>query len=292
MQLVARGKRVDLFPYLLILPAILLVIGVLGYSVIYGVGLSFFQYDLSVIGRPFVGFSNYADLFTNPRFHSSLLRSIMYVAASVGLAMTLSIGLAMALSRLDRYSAGVKAVALIPYLVSPVATATIFRFLFSGDAGLINMLLDLGGFDRILFLSNQSWAMFVAIVSNVWFNSPFAVLIILAGIESIDRELYDSAAVDGASGLRVLFGITIPLLYPMIAITLTWLTLVSFNMFGIILALTGGGPRRATELLVIYMYNVGFRELNFSMGSTVMVVIVAFNLAASVFFLRVFRERW
>ena len=134
--------------------------------------------------------------------------------------------------------------------------------------------------------------MFVAIMSNVWFNSPFAILIIVAGLESIDRELYDSAAVDGAGAFRVLFRITIPLLFPMIAITFTWLTLVSFNMFGIILALTGGGPRRATELLVIYMYNIGFRELNFSMGSTVMVVILAFNLAASVFFLRVFRERW
>jgi multiple sugar transport system permease protein len=279
-------------PYFLILPAVLVVLGVLGYCVAYGIGLSFFRVQIGEPGRPFVGFANYVNIFQDPRFLNSLRISFLFVLGSVSAAFVFAMGFALTLYRVKRFSNGFKGLTLIPYLVSPVAAATIFRFLYSGDAGFINLLLATLGQEPILFLSSTDWTLIATIVANVWFNVPFAVLILLAGLESVDTQLFDAARVDGAGRSRIFFSIIVPSIYPMIGITLTWLTFVSFNIFALVLALTGGGPKRVTEVLPLLMYNIGFKDLNYSLGSVIMVVILSFNVTASVVFLKVFKERY
>ncbi|TVQ40464.1 MAG: sugar ABC transporter permease [Spirochaetaceae bacterium] len=276
-------------PYLLITPALVFVIGILAYSVLYGIGMSFFRIDLAIPGRPFIGLENYRVVFSEERFINSFRRSLVFVFFSVTLGLLLSFGFANALYRVKKMSAGFRGFTLVPYLVSGIATAIMFRFLFSGTVGFINQMLMALGAERILFLGNPNWALFVVIVANTWFIVPFSTLVLLAGLQALDPDLFEVATVEGASKLTVLFRIIIPLIKPMIGISLVWMSFASFNMFDVILPLTGGGPGRATEVLAVYMYRIGFDFLRYSQGAVVMTVILVLNIAVSVFFLSVFR---
>jgi ABC-type sugar transport system permease subunit len=162
--------------------------------------------------------------------------------------------------------------------------------MFSSDVGLINMIIQMMGLDPILFLSDPNWALLVTILANVWGIVPFAVLILLAGIQSIDSEMFEAGIVDGATKLDLFYKILLPLIAPMMGIALIWLSFASFNMFDVILPLTGGGPSRATEFLAVYMYNVAFKEFQYSLGSTVMVIILLFNVTLSVVYLKIFKS--
>ncbi|WP_416150125.1 carbohydrate ABC transporter permease [Salipaludibacillus sp. HK11] len=276
-------------PYILIFPALLFVVGVLGYAVVAGTFMSFWGVNLNVPGSPFVGLQNYIELFTTEQFISSLLRSLVFVFGSVVLGLVLAMLFALSLYRAKRFSNFFKGLALIPFLVSGIATAVMFRFVFSGDVGLINMMLTTIGLDQIVFLSSPVWALVVVILANVWFVCPFATLILLAGIQSIDQELFEAAIVDGASRLKIFWNIILPLIAPMMGISLIWLSFASFNMFDVILPLTGGGPGRATEVMAVYMYNVAFSELKYSLGSAVMVIILIFNVITSMIYLKIFK---
>ncbi|MFA9458081.1 carbohydrate ABC transporter permease [Halalkalibacter sp. AB-rgal2] len=276
-------------PYILIFPALLFVVGVLGYAVIAGTLMSFFDVDLNRPGSPFVWFDNYSYLFTTPIFIESLLRSLVFVFGSIIIGLSLAMIFALSLYKAKKFSNFFKGLALVPFLVSGIATAIMFRFVFSGDVGIINMILTMIGFEPILFLSTPNWALFVTILANVWFVCPFATLILLAGIQSIDQEMFEAAIVDGATKLTIFFKIILPLISPMMGISLIWLSFASFNMFDVILPLTGGGPGRATEVMAVYMYNVAFDELKYSLGSAVMVIILLFNVITSMVYLKIFK---
>lgn len=276
-------------PYLLITPALVFVLGILAYSVIYGVGMSFWRIDLAVPGRPFVGLENYVRIFGDDRFLNSLNRSLVFVGACVVFGFLLAFAFAQALYRVRSFKEGFRGFVLVPYLVSGIATAIMFRFLFSGNVGFVNQILVTLGFARVSFLGNPSWALTVTILANMWFVIPFATLVLLAGLQALDPNLFEMAKVEGAPRRTVLFRITLPLIKPMIGISLVWLSFASFNMFDVILPLTGGGPGRATEVLAVYMYRLGFRFLRYSDGAVVMTVILFLNVIVSVTLLRVFR---
>ncbi len=278
-----------LLPYLFILPAILFVTGLLGYAVVSGFITSLYIVQFWRFDSPFVGFGNYIELFKSPVFQNSLTRSIIFVAGSVIGGTVIALSFALVLLNV-RYGRSVfRAIALIPYLVSGIAAAIMWRFLFSGNAGLINFMLQGVGIDPITWLGDPNRALLVVTLANIWFISPFATLILLAGLQSIDQEYYEAAAIDGALRIQSFWHITVPLLGPMIAVSLVWLSFASFNSFEIILAMTAGGPGRATEVLAVYMYKLGFRELDYSTASAVMMVLLTINVLLSALYLRVFK---
>ncbi|WP_431801464.1 carbohydrate ABC transporter permease [Halobacillus andaensis] len=285
------GRKLNkrLVPYILVFPAVFSVLAVLGYAVVSGVILSLFKYDLSSIDRPFVWLENYLYLFTNAGFLNSLSRSLIFVLGSVVLGLCLSMVFALSLYKCTKFGNALKGLSLIPYLVSGIATAIMFRFMFSSDVGLVNMILETIGFDSVLFLSSPNWALVVTVLANVWGIIPFAVLILLSGIQSIDSELFEAATIDGATKFGVFKKIILPLIAPMMGIALIWLSFASFNMFDVILPLTGGGPNGATEYMAVFMYNVAFNEFQYSLGSTVMVIILLFNVSLSFLYLKVFK---
>ncbi|MFC7063518.1 carbohydrate ABC transporter permease [Halobacillus seohaensis] len=278
-----------LIPYLLILPAIAIVIGVLGYAIVAGLLMSFYDIQFSFAEAPFVGLQNYVNLFTDATFINSLVVSLIFVFGSVALGLALSLAFALSLYKCTRGSNFFKALSLVPYLISGIATAIMFRFLFSGDVGLINLILSTMGLNTVNFLADPVWALIVCILANVWFVCPFATLVLLSGIQSVDTELFDAAKIDGARKPHILLNIILPLIAPMMGISLIWLSFASFNMFDVILPLTNGGPGRATEVMALFMYNVAFDELQYSLGSTVMVIILFFNVLTSAIYLKVFK---
>lgn len=285
---IGRWKKIAT-PYLLIAPAILFVVGILGYAVTSGVIMSFFRWDLNVPGNSFIGLKNYMFLFRNAEFLNSLGRSLIFVFGSVGLGLVIAMSFALSLYRCRAFGNFFKGLSLVPYLVSGIATAIMFRFLFSTDVGLINIILRGIGLDPISFLANGNWALFITILANVWFVCPFAILILLAGLQGIDPEMLEAAEVDGSNKIVTFFRIILPTISPMMGISLIWLSFASFNMFDVILPLTNGGPGRSTEVLAVYMYNVAFNELRYSLGSAVMVIILIFNVLVSFMYLKLFR---
>jgi len=277
-------------PYLLIAPALLFVLGILAYSVLYGITITFFQVDAISPGRPFVGLENWINVLSEPRFINSLLRSLIFVFFSVTLGLLLSFSFAQALYQVKKFGSPFRALTLIPFLVSGIATAVIFRFLFSGTVGVVNRVIMMLGVERIPFLAEPNWAMAVAVLANSWFIIPFSTLILLAGLQALDPELYEAATAEGASPLSVLWRITLPLLRPVLGVCLVWMSFASFNMFDIILPLTGGGPGRATEVLAVYMYRLGLQFLRYSEGAVVMTVILLLNVTVSAVILLTFKR--
>lgn len=281
-------KSKGLTPYLLVIPGLFFV-GILIYAVVEGVRLSLFQIDMYTVEEPFVGFQNYFNLFGDSRFQNSLLRSLVFVAGSVVFGTLLATVYALTLYYVRRGRSFFRTVSLVPYMVSGVAAAIMWRFLFSGEASFINASLAMVGVEPFTWLGDQWRALLVVTLANIWFISPFSILILLSGLQSIDSELFDSAKVEGASGSAIFRYITLPLIAPMMGVSLIWLNFASFNMFDIVLPLTGGGPRRGTELLAVYLYRLAFDQVNMSLAATVMILLLIINVSVSVVILRATR---
>lgn len=284
-------RQSALVPYLFAAPAILFVVGILGYAVVNGFILSLHDVSIWNVERPFVGFQEYAELFADPTFQNSLVRSLIFVAGTLVLGMLLSMGFALLLQEVRTGRGFMRAIALIPYLVSGVAAAVMWRFLFTGEGSLARNVLATVGLGDMTWLGDPNRALAVVTLANVWFISPFATLILLGGLQSVDTQLYDAAAIDGANSWSRFWHVTIPSIMPMMALSLMWLSFASFNMFDIILPLTGGGPGRATEVLAVYMYQLAFAQLDYSSGAAVMMVLLVINLVFSVVYLRLGRAR-
>ena len=289
--LTAEDRRRDFIeraiPYVFVVPGLVLVLGVLGYAVIGGVRLSLHETDM-FLNQTFVGLKNYADVFTDPRFLSSLWKTLLFVAASITLGITMSMGFALTLYKVTVGRRFFRGLSLVPYFVSGVAAAVMFRFIFTTSGGFVNSVLSAVGIDGPSWLGDPVLAFIVAVFANCWFMVPFATLLLLGGLQTVDRDIYDAALIDGAPPFAVFRRITLPLIKPMLGVSLIWISYISFSTFDIILALTAGGPQRATELLSIYMFQAAFLQLDFGAGAVLMVVLLSFNTALSIFYLKVF----
>ncbi|MCH8572220.1 sugar ABC transporter permease [Nesterenkonia sp. AY15] len=279
------GRRKKLTPFLFIGPAIGLIVAVLAYPVMYGIQLSLFE--TNVIGETtFIGLGQYFKLFADPAFQGALVRSLVLVASSVIIGMVFSMTFAQILHKITFGGKVFRTIVLIPFLVSGIAAAVMWRFLFAPTGGVVGLVFDFFGADAISWLGDPTRAMIVLILANVWFISPFSTLIIYAGLKTVDPNLYDAAAIDGAGGWDTYRFITVAALGPQLMLSLMWLSFASFNMFDLIIPMTGGGPGRSTEVLALLLYQLGFEQLDFNAAAAVMVVLLGLNIGLSAAYLK------
>ena len=283
--------RKRLLPYVLVLPSTLFVFGILGYAIMVAIKDSLHKYPMLATSGKFVGLDNYVSLFQTPHFQHAITITFIFVFGTVILGLFLSFVLALALFNLSEKARIFRTITLIPYLISGVAAAIIWRFLFNGDVGFVNPLLEAIGLQPVQWLSKGTNALIVVTLANTWKIFPMSTILLLAGLQVIDKDLYNAATVDGANNRQMFIYITIPLLGSYLATCMIWLTFASFNMFSIIYPLTGGGPIRGTEVMALYMYRLAFGELNFSMASAVMILLLALNVIFSLIFIRLFRNK-
>ena len=274
-------------PYALVIPGLILVLGVLGYAVGGGVVLSLHETDM-FLNKTFVGLKNYIAIADNPRFQNALWRTVGFVVLSIALGISLSMTFALTLYHVGFGRRFFRGLSLVPYFVSGIAAAVMFRFIFTTSGGFVNFVLTGIGLPAPSWLGDPVLAFCVAILANAWFMVPFATLILLGGLQTIDKDIYEAAKLDGSSGMHTFRKITLPLIKPMMGVSLIWVSYISFSTFDIILALTAGGPARATELISVYMYQIAFLELDFGQGSVLMVVLLSFNTALSLVYLKMF----
>ena len=285
--------RKHILPYILVLPSTAFVVGVLGYAILVAFKDSLHRYPILQMNAPgtFVGFDNYIALLQQPHFQNSITITFIFVFGTVISGLLFSFVLALSLYNLAKSARIFRTLTLIPYLISGVAAAVMWRFLFNSEAGFVNLFIQTIGGEPIRWLSDRTNALIVVTAANMWKIFPMSTLLLLAGLQVIDTDLYDASTVDGANSRQTFRHITLPLLGAYLSSSLIWLTFASFNMFAVIYPLTQGGPTRATEVMALYMYRIAFGELNFSMASAVMMMLLVINLGFSFLFVKLFRNR-
>jgi ABC-type sugar transport system permease subunit len=264
-------------PYLFSLPSILLVAAILGFPVIYGLWQSLYRRER--IGAPldYVGWQNYADMFSSDAFWHSMNRTAIFVVGSLIVGTSLGLFFAFALFRVVSRLRFLRAVTVAPYIISNVAAAVMFRILFNSQFGSINQFIGWLGLDGPSWLADPNLAMLVVIFTQVWTDLPLTILLLLGGLMTIDKTYLDASLVDGATGWTRARYVVIPLLAPQILISTIWLSYSTLTGLGVVLALTGGGPLKATQTMAMEMYTVAFRNLEFNQALAIATFILVLN---------------
>lgn len=277
-------------PYLLSGPSILMISALLAFPVLYAVWGSLF--DTEVIGGPqrFVGLQQYIDLFQDPSFRWSISRTFIFVGGVLVIGMALGLIFGFALNRAAGKLRFLRGVTIVPYLVSGIATAVIFRLSLNQDFGQVNRFLEFFGIPGPAWFSDPSMAMLASIIAQVWADLPLVALLILGGLQTIDPELMDAAEVDGATGWHRAWKISIPLITPQLALGTILLSYQALTSLGVIVALTGGGPVDATRTMPIALYEAAFVDLETNTALAIVVVVLLFNALLTLGYVRVSRR--
>ena len=243
--------------------------------------VAFHQVDLVRTAGRFVplGWDNFVTLFRDGRFGNSLLITVKYIVISVGIQTLAGLLIALLLNRPFKGKSIVRTLIIIPMFVTPVVVGLTWRMFFDPSAGIINYLIGrfgLGG--QPDWLGNPGLALPAVIIADVWEWTPFIVLIIMAGLDSIPDELYEAAVVDGANELQTIRGITLPLLLPTLAIAVVLRVVDANKVFDVIYVMTRGGPGLATETTNLYAYTTGFQYFRIGYATTIALV---FTLAVT-----------
>ena len=277
-------------PYLFSLGSVLLVTIVLAIPVAYAVVSSAFRADTLGGPQQFVGFENYLILTRDPDFWAALNRSLIFVTGCVVVGITLAITFAFALLRAVGRLRFLRGLTLIPYVISSVATAVMFRTLFNSEFGLPNQFLELVGLPGQVWLGDPQLAMLIVILASVWGDLPLAILIILGGLQAIDNDFLDAALVDGAAEWQRTRYISLPLITPQLTLSMLWLSYGSLTTFGSIFALTGGGPGTATQTLPIEMFSAAFYRFDMGGGLAIATILLLLNALLTLMYVAVARR--
>ncbi|CAM5481976.1 sugar ABC transporter permease [Mycolicibacterium aubagnense] len=281
-------------PYLLILPSLFLAAVVIFWPVYDLVQIS--THEVSRFGqlRDFTGLANFAALMSDPDFMAALWRTGLWTLSVVAGALILSIPVAMILNS-DFYGRGLaRVIILLPWAVSLTMTAVVWRWALNGESGMLNSaLMGLGIIDQnIQWLASAGTAFPMQVLIGILVTVPFTVTIFLGGLSSIPDDLYEAAALEGASTWQQFRTITLPLLKPFINIAIVLNMIYVFNSFPIIWVMTQGGPANSTDILVTYLYKLAFRVGKLGEASAVSLVMFAILLVFTMIYVRLaMRER-
>lgn len=275
--------------YLLVAPALLCIVIIALYPVLDTFRLSLYYMRLQLIGlTKFIGFQNYITLFSDSRFWAATLNTVIFTIVSVSLELLLGIIMALLMNKKFRGTGIVRAAVLVPWAIPTIVSALMWRFIYNDQFGVLNDISERLGLIHSYraWLGTPSLAMGAAIFADVWKTAPFMALLLLAGLQNISYDLYESAKVDGAGSMKQFFSITLPLLKPTILVALIFRTLDAFRVFDLIFVLTGGGPGNSTETLSIYAYKTLFRNLDFGLGSAMSVIIFVFVFILAMLYIK------
>ncbi len=275
--------------YLFLAPALMVMVLVTLYPLGYTLWLSFQQKIIKFpwLYQGWVGLANYRELLTSPRFWQALAHTLLFTVVSVSLELVLGLVAALALNRARVLTGLVRATILLPWAIPTVVAAVMWLFLISPVFGLIPMMLGALGFgeNAVVLLARPWTAWVVIIMTDAWKTIPFMTLLLLAGLQTIPRELYEAAAMDGASGRQIFWRLTLPLLKPAILVALIFRTAQAFMVFDHIYALTSGGPGTATETLAFLNYQAILNDMRFGYGSALSVLIFVGSLVFALLYI-------
>lgn len=242
------------------------------------------------LGEKMVGVENYTDLLSDPVARDSIRTTLIFIAVTIPLELLLGLGIALVLHQTFRGRGLLRAVVLIPWAIPTVVSSQMWRFIFNDRYGLINFLLfGADASSYIAPLADPNLAMISIMVAEIWKTTPFAALIILAGLQGIADDLYEAAGIDGATQWQTFRRITLPLLKPALLLALLFRTIDALRVFDLVYVMTQGGPADATNVLQFYGYKKTFPEGMVGYGSAIAVIVFLMSLVLSLAYLRAFK---
>ncbi len=271
----SRGRfgEQERFMLLLITPAALLMALFQVVPIAIGANASFRDWALNNPKKTWVGLSHYIDVITDPAFLQVVLpNTFLFMAVSVGGALAIGLCLALVLNRGFRGQKLVQTMLLLPLMVAPVIAAIMMRWMFNDQFGIVNVVLEAVGIEGQPWMA-QRWSAFaVILLTDIWLWTPWFMLLLLAGLQSLPKEPFEAAAIDGTTPWRVFRYLTLPMLRPVIVVCVVIRSIDAFRTFDIVWTLTGGGPARSTELFSLYAYVHAFLNLDFGKGSAAAII--------------------
>jgi ABC-type sugar transport system permease subunit len=279
-------------PYLLLTPALLLLLGILVFPILWNVYISLNDVSLTNLLREWqwVGFDNFIEVFRNDYFYESLKVSGIFIGGCVLFQFLLGLFLAELLSKNLKGTEVFRAIYVLPWLFSAVIVGFSWRWMYNDKFGLLNHLLNLMGLSGVKWLSDPAIAPLSIVLSNIWFGTPFSMLFMGSALATINEELYEAAKVDGATGWQSFTHITLPILKPFIAMNLILITIWTVNLFDLQLTMTGGGPLYATTTTSLFMYRQAFEMGHLSFGSAIGFILLILNAILAMLYSRSIRE--
>lgn len=292
----ARGRRAGPLAeigrhwadYLYIAPALLVMLIVIGYPIVYTIYLSFFETPPSSGNWYFNGLANYRAILTDPLFWTTTKNTFVWTVASTLLSFALGLGAALVINRQFIGRGLLRGLLLVPYVISQVAAAYVWRWLFHSDYGLISGVLQQIGLIKspIIFLDSTQLVLPAVIVANVWKEYPFAMILLLAGLQTVPEGLMKAARVDGAGTWQRFWHVTVPHLRGVILVATILLFVSNLNSFTLVWIMTGGGPANASQLWITEVYTMAFQSLRYGLASAFSVILFIVMLALGYFYVR------
>jgi multiple sugar transport system permease protein len=267
-------ERLAGYPY--VLPAMLVIIGVMSYPFLYSIYLSFRATPSYTTETHFAGVANYATVLHDSVFLHSLLTTVIWTIGCTAADIVLGMGAALVVERLRWFRGPIRAALMLPYIVGYVIASYAWLWLYQAEYGLLNEVLTSWHIIEhpISFLSSLTWALPAVMLVNVWKTAPFAMIMFLAGLQTIPEQTVLAAELDGASRIRAFFEVKLPYLRRVLIITSILLTFQNFNTFTIPYIMTSGGPLNSTEIVSNYIYNLAFANLDFGSAAAASVVVM------------------
>jgi multiple sugar transport system permease protein len=266
------------------------------YPLVSNVKMGFQNYTVSSFytgSAPFVGFANYTSVFRNPEFVAVVVNTVLFTIGSLAFQFSIGLALAMFFRRVFPLNGVLRSLLLVPWLLPLVVSGTVWRWMMYYDSGVINQtLLHLHLISQpIPWLVSTNMSLVSVIVVNIWVGIPFNMVILYGGLQALPEQVFDAAAIDGASGWQRFTRVTLPMLRPVILVVLTLGLIYTVKAFDVIMLVTQGGPAYSSQTLTTYAYNLSFNQLLFGQGAAVGNVLIVVAVVFAGIYLRAVRDQ-
>lgn len=299
---VSSRLRIDVIPETIqehpaswILPGLLLMVVFRFYPLLEVVRMSFTNISLTGDSYQYVGFASYTSVVTSEAFATMAEATAIFVATSVALQIGFGLILALAIDYgVKNYlhgSIATRIAVLSAWVIPGIVIGILWKILLiETEYGIVNYVLLGLGFDVVPFLSDPQMALGSAIIANTWRGTAFSMIMLYAGLQQVPEQLYRAAKMDGAGPLARFRYVTLPQIKPVVFINLVLITIYTVNTFDMIMSLTSGGPGRATEVLALFMYFIGFNQFQLGRAAAVAVLMLLVNLLMTIVYIRFLLE--
>jgi multiple sugar transport system permease protein len=282
-----RKSSNDIFTgYLYLIPSIIVVLLTFAYPMIRGVIQSFYTWDPLIDGeiQKFVFLQNYEEVLNDPLFYKALWKSLVLTIAGVGIEFVLGLLVAQLIYENIRFKNYIKTAVIIPMMVAPILGGLIWKMFVDYTFGLFNHILRMLSIPPVNWIGSERWVLPTIIFVEVWQNTSFVILVLLAGLQAIPLEQFEAAEVDGATKWQKLIHITLPWLRPLILIVILFRTLFIFRTFDTVFLLVGstGGAGNSAMVLGLYLYHSAFHVLRFGLASSISVILLFLTAVLSI----------
>jgi multiple sugar transport system permease protein len=283
-------RKQQLAGWLFLAPAIAYVLFAFALPIVYNVMLSFEQTSPATIASftaPFAGLDNYRYIFNDPTSREAIVRTLEFTVGSLFFQFIIGFALALLFSLRFPGRTIARSLVIVPWLLPLIVTGVIFRFLFQAEGGAVNqVLIDIGVVhDPVQWLNDPNLAFWTILIANIWLGVPFFTLLLYSALQDVPVEVREAAIIDGAGPWQRLRLVIVPIILPVIEVTLLLGFVFTVKVFDLVIGLTGGGPANATQLITTWSYNLSFQEFSFGEGAALNNVLLLLALIAAPLYL-------